>query len=431
MDKELLKKAAMQSIALMVAVVTLSFAVQQYRTITIEASNITKEDSFLQDSSELLENATLPENNKDHEGKNLELTPTYSINSDKQLTKAEDLKDIVDESILNKLSQKFIIIKKPQGKDITLKIEDLYLTQSINIMLEGLTDNTISSQMIYRVGGKDFYIGDPVYSEIINTVFDDDKSTSSEVHTKDYGNDFVHGITISLDKSTTNQGNTANLLLQLDNVYAHIVYEDERYYYIDLRKPTEIYDKIVVIDPGHGGKDAGAISRNDKFYEKNINLEIAMRLKKLLDQTNIKVYYTRTVDSTVYLRPRVQLANMVDADYFISIHCNSNGLTSPNGSEVLYYENKFKGVAAADLAHLFSEEMGKKVTLRNRGIVKKHMEDIYIMDKAVVPMILIEVGYLSNTNDMNYLLNEENQEAVAQGIYNGILKAYKELPVTK
>ena len=139
----------------------------------------------------------------------------------------------------------------------------------------------------------------------------------------------------------------------------------------------------------------------------------------------------RRKDDTVFLRPRVTLANAVDCDYFISIHCNANEITWPNGTEVLYYDNEHKGVAAIDLANLLSNEIDKAVTLQRRGVVEKHTEDIFIMDKSIVPTALIEVGYLTNNDDMAYLSKSENRKAVAQGIYNGIMRAYKELAVTK
>jgi N-acetylmuramoyl-L-alanine amidase len=98
---------------------------------------------------------------------------------------------------------------------------------------------------------------------------------------------------------------------------------------------------------------------------------------------------------------------------------------------VLYYDTEYNGVASGDLAQLFSDELGKNVSLRNRGTILKHMEDIFIMDKAEVPMILIEIGYLSNVKDLNYLTDPFNQKNVAQGIYNSIMKAFVELPVSR
>jgi N-acetylmuramoyl-L-alanine amidase len=143
------------------------------------------------------------------------------------------------------------------------------------------------------------------------------------------------------------------------------------------------------------------------------------------------VYYTRTQNDTVFLRPRSSLANAVDCDYFISIHCNSNALSYPNGTEVLFSNSKVKEVSNKVLANLFSEELSKTIPLKKKGSIEKNPEDIFIMGQSKVPMILIEVGYLSNSDDLNYLIEKENQKAVARGIFNGIMRAYKELPDKK
>ena len=217
-------------------------------------------------------------------------------------------------------------------------------------------------------------------------------------------------------------------MIELDSVYAQIVYNDSAYYFIALKKPKEVYDKVLVIDAGHGGKDGGALSQGHQYCEKNINLDILLKLKELLDKENIKVYYTRTEDTTVFLRPRVTLANEVDCDFFISIHSNASDASWPNGTEVLYYDKSSKGVKNKDLGQIFLGGLDKLIPLRNRGLVQEHNDAVFILDKATVPAILIEVGYVTNNNDMNYLKEPENQETIAQGIYNGIMQAYKKYP---
>ncbi|MDF2941148.1 MAG: hypothetical protein K0S01_6 [Herbinix sp.] len=424
MDKALLKKAAIQSVALMITVVTLSYALEHYQTVTIAASNLeskaTINTSTQHDITLLNEDLTeAPENSSEDK-----VTNTV-------ITTLEDLTTKVDDSILEKLGDNYIIIQKPSAKNMTLQLEDLYINKSIRVTLTGMTNAVLTSGMVSRVKGNELFTGDPAFNEIISTKVDEKKGTSEEVTTKDFGRDLCHGITIITQEDEGTKQYTAQVLIELDSIYAYVVYEDVNYYLIDLKKPSEVYDKILVIDAGHGGKDGGALSKGEKYYEKNINLDILLHLKELLDKENIKVYYTRTADDTVFLRPRVTLANAVDCDYFISIHCNANEVTWPNGTEVLYYDNEYKGVSAVELANLFSDEVGKAVSLKQRGIVEKQMEDIFIMDKSVVPTILIEVGYLTNSSDMAYLSKSENRKAVAQGIYNGIMRAYNELPVAE
>ncbi len=424
MDKSLLKKAAIQSVALMVAVITSSYALQQYQTVEISASNITEEvKDVTSDKGQIIQleeegAAILPE------------TVATTTGPAVMATSLDELKSQTDATIFEQLGQDFLVIKKISSGDASISLEDLYVKKSIKLKLSGINREEWNSTKVMRVRGEEYFLGDPKYNEIVTQEKDEDGSVK-EVITKDYGKDILHKISFTTIPDDETGITYSEILFELDSVYAYKIYEDQNYYFIDLRKPSDVYDKILVIDPGHGGKDAGALSRGEKYYEKNINLGIVLALKELLDKENIKVYYTRTADDTVFLRPRVTLANAVDCDYFISIHCNSNEVTSPNGTEVLYYDTKFNNISSRDLAELFSDELGKTVELRNRGTVLKKMEDIFIMDKAEVPMVLIEIGYLSNSKDLDYLTEAANQRSVAQGVFNGIMRAFQELPVTR
>lgn len=404
MNKSLLRNAAIQSLALMIAVITFSYALSQYRIVTTAASSNIAEGAEGTDST--------------NDSSRLELTAVQ-----KQISGA-------DANVLEKLGNNYLIVRKPQGNDLKLQLEDLYIKESIQLTITGLTSDQLTSSMISRVREDRIYTGDPKYTES-TSMATDNHGKKQKVITRDYNNDLCHGITITMKKDPLTGLYTAKILIALDSVYAYMTYQDSNYFYIKLQKPSEVYNKVLVIDAGHGGKDAGAISANKQYYEKDINLYILQDLKKLLDkEKDIKVYYTRTGDDKVFLRPRVTLADAVDCDYFISIHCNANEYAYPNGTEILYYNEKFKGVRNSDLAKLFSEELAKTTALKNRGTVKKHLKDIFIMDKATVPMILIETGYLTNNNDMWYLSNNKNRQAVARGIFNGIMKAYKNLAET-
>ena len=424
MDKWLLKKAAMQSVALMIAVITSSYALQQYQTVKISASNIIEAEKPEEEITPVIELSDQGDT----------LSKEASVMSGgpvRMASSLEDLKNQVDRSIMEQLSENYLVIKKPEADNLSISLEDLYINQSVKVNLTGSFQEEEDSSIVMRVRGKDYYLNDPVFTEIVTQVTDEEDGSVKEIVTKDYGKDLSHGITFNTSWDESTGLNHCDITIELDSVYAYVIHEDANYYFIDLKKPTDVYDKILVIDPGHGGKDAGALSRDEKYYEKNINLGIVLALKELLEKEKVKVYYTRTADDKVFLRPRVTLANAVDCDYFISIHCNSNAISSPNGTEVLYYDTKYNGVASKDLAELFSDELGKTVNLKKRGTVLKHMEDIFIMDKAQVPMILIEIGYLSNPGDLKFLTKAENQMTVAQGIYNGIMRAFDELPVSR
>lgn len=426
MDKLLLKRAAIQSVALMLVVVTLSYGFNQYHAVTISASNTQAYDDAL--SSNEASNFSDAALTDDMDNQTLTLVSDNLPEEDDENLGQKMISQYmegVNPNILKQMEEHYLVIKKPLGSNLSIQLEDLYITKSIQIELTGLDNEEMNSQMIGRALKEEAFIGDPVYTETVSPDSNTSDDIDETVITKVYGDDFVHGITITNEYDEVNKSYTSNLLIELDNVYVQILQEDKQYYYIELKHPREVYDKILVIDAGHGGKDGGALSKGEKYCEKNINLEILLQLKELLDKEDIKVYYTRTGDDKVFLRPRAELANAVDCDFFISIHCNANEVSWPNGTEVFYYDTEFKGVKAKDLANLFLDELAKATTLEKRYLVLKKDKDIFILHHSVVPSILIEVGYVTNTNDMNYLSQVNNRKAIAQGIYNGIMKAYE------
>jgi len=422
LDKTLLKKAAFQSVALMLGVIVLSIFIRQYNGIAISASTddtafgtgMGNEDSVREMDLSDGTAANIPEEiisaDKDEDSviNPIFLNATTGINDD----------------IMAQMGDTYLVIKKPEGENLQLQVEDIYINKQLKLVMSGFMLEKPDVGHIGRANADEIFVGEPKHTQRVTLVVED--GGYIPVVTKDYGNDPVNGIEIS-SKTDDFGYSTHEITLQLNHVYAHIVYEDEYYYYIDLKRPREVYDRILVIDAGHGGLDSGAVSKDGRIYEKNLNLGIILALKELLDKENIKVYYTRIQDNKVYLRPRVDLANDVDCDFFISIHCNSGGdNTRKNGTEILYYDYTHKGIASKDLAELFSEEIAKVTTLKNKGIVRMKDDDVLILHHAVVPAVLVEAGYITNSGDLEYLKTKEGQEAAALGIYNGIMRAYSE-----
>lgn len=422
MDKLLLKKMALQSVALMIAVITLSYALRQHSSHTLvlasdigsaEAASIDSEEELKPYPVEEITGPSLPEDIRpDEDGE------------EKEEAGLPGMLDDIDMEIVRQLGEKLIIIKKPMSGHITMELQDIYINKSIKLTFNSSEPYRMKAEDIGRINLQDTYIGMPVFTEIEEVVSNLDGSTKTVV-ARDYGKDIVHGISFSNQEI---ESNIVELTLELDTVYAHSILEDELYYYIGLKKPSEVYDKIIVLDAGHGGKDAGALSKDESVYEKNVNLAILLEVKELLDKENIKVYYTRLGDDKVFLRPRVELANAVDCDYFISIHCNASGSTKPGGTEIFYYGTDFKQVSTKALATIFSEEIEKATSLRNRGLVSLKKDDVFILNHSQVPAVLIETGYMTNLKDLEYMNQKVNQKAIARGIYNGILRAYDELP---
>ena len=177
-------------------------------------------------------------------------------------------------------------------------------------------------------------------------------------------------------------------------------------------------DYIYVIDAGHGGVDSGTLAVNPKYDEKSINFSIAKMVKELLEQDkNVKVYLTREDDQFLTPEQRINIINEKNPAIAVSIHCNSADNLDATGVEVLY---NTKSEESKELSNKCLEEIIKSTKQVNRGLLEG--DNIYIVRNSNVPIALIEVGFLSNKEELNYLLKEENQKRIAKGIVNGIRK---------
>ena len=214
------------------------------------------------------------------------------------------------------------------------------------------------------------------------------------------------------------------LTFDLKDVYECRSILENDFLYVEFVHPREIYAKIVVIDVGHGGDDAGWTIETVK--EKEITLDIAQKLKENLDTTDIKVYYTRMDDRNPSEEDRVYLANAVKADMFISIHANYDEQdTGIYGTEALYNPAFFiPGFGSVELADLLEREVVTNISGKGLGIFTVD-EDCYILQKASVPATVLQVGYLSNTQEAILLQKDDYRQRIADGIYNAILKAYE------
>lgn len=217
------------------------------------------------------------------------------------------------------------------------------------------------------------------------------------------------------------------IAIAMDRVYETKESFEDGGLFIDFFSPHDIYDKVIVVDAGHGGRASGA-SKN-KIDEKNINLAIVIKLKELFDACpmNIGVYYTRTDDSNPTLDQRVQLANKSDADLFISVHNNAtarNSYSGRHGTEVLYSESDTSELSSKGFADICQRNVVGLLNSKDLGLVPG--DRIYIIRTSEVPVALLEAGYMTNRSELKLLASEEYQALIAQGIYNAILEAFEE-----
>ncbi len=204
---------------------------------------------------------------------------------------------------------------------------------------------------------------------------------------------------------------------------------DGDYFYLDFLTPQELYDKVVVIDAGHGGDDPG--TKKQGICEKDINLDILLELKELFDaqkDASIGVYYTRTDDQNPTLESRMELADKSDADLFISIHNNatkSGMMSSINGTQVIYDEQRAKEEPTVEnWARICLEEVTAVTGSSNKGLVADSGEDI--TGNTKVPAAWIKVGFMTNQTELDLLRSKEYQSKAAQGIYNAVMRAFAE-----
>ena len=228
-----------------------------------------------------------------------------------------------------------------------------------------------------------------------------------------------------------NQGESDTIVkVMTDGVYEPEMHYNGNKVYLKLVKPEAQYDKIVVIDPGHGADASGSVV--DGIKEKDLVLAITTRVKRLLDETDIKVYYTRLEDEDPDLEKRVALANDVNADLFISLHLAANVEDSTVYGIRTFYNSTFfiPEFGSADLAYLLEEKVCNQTREEMFGISPGE-EDIYLIRNATVPVTLLEMGYLTNRQELILLQKEDYQQKIAQGIVDGIVASFEQMNGTK
>lgn len=185
-------------------------------------------------------------------------------------------------------------------------------------------------------------------------------------------------------------------------------------------KGGEYKERTVVLDAGHGGPDGGKTGVNGKL-EKELNLMIAEKIKKLLEEEGIEVIMTRKDDGWLAetrikdLKERVRIMNGSKADLAVSIHQNSYHEESVFGAQVFYYTTSEEGKAAAEILQnaLLEIDPGNKKR-------EKANNTYYILKKTEVPTVIIECGFLSNREEAKKLSDEVYQAKIAEAVVKGI-----------
>lgn len=237
-----------------------------------------------------------------------------------------------------------------------------------------------------------------------------------------------------LDSLFTNPTVELNDTLQHKPLYSNtykIPYSYSLYNFIESDTFKNSYipnnsDLIVIIDPGHGGSEVGARGKN--LLEKDVVLDISLRLESILRLSGIQTRMTRNKDTYVSLQERVEKSNQLNASIFISIHNNWFNSPYPNGAFILYNPHKyicFTHPTPQALAEIINDELMQNLDMKNLGVFKN--ETLYVLKNTNMPSMLIELGFLSNPHDEALLSSSDFREKVAQNLAVGIKKSLLEI----
>lgn len=176
----------------------------------------------------------------------------------------------------------------------------------------------------------------------------------------------------------------------------------------------------VVIDPGHGGHDPGHLSGNSHLLpEKDLNLKISKYLGGYINKylQNVKVVYTRTGDTYPSLDARVEQSNNINADYFISIHCNGNERGSVRGTESHVHSMKLKKSVA--FARAIEKQFSQRAGRKSRGVKDKAdlQHSLQVLKFTNATSVLVECGFVTNDKEAKYLNSTYGQEIIASAIF--------------
>lgn len=288
----------------------------------------------------------------------------------------------------------------------------------------------------------------------------------------------LKGLVKGVDVSTVSLGTVLNIALKKDYATYDLITDGGKDILVsvhnkkferkdskaEIKKDRWLFD-VVVIDPGHGGKDYGAIGVGNTI-EKEINLAIALKLGDMIKENlkDVKVVYTRKDDTFVELYKRGKIANENNGKLFISIHCNSapKKNSTPNGFEVYLlrpgrtdeaiaiaeFENSViqlednpnryekltdENFILVSMAHssymkysekfagLLDNHVRQNLKINSRGVKQA---GFYVLVGASMPSVLVEAGFLSNKNDAEYLKSTRGQYDIAEAVFNAV-KSFK------
>lgn len=283
---------------------------------------------------------------------------------------------------------------------------------------------SVNENILYDAFAKRIYFIDGSYSGKASYVSDgisvNISGVSLENETIDIDDGFISSIKITKGASSNNITVISSEKLAYSSA--------KGFYKADANESQtgNVSGKTVVIDPGHGGYQPGALGYDSSgkviAHESDINLAIAKYVKDGLRQNGVNVEMTREDDSYVSLADRSNLSNSIDCSMFVSIHCNSIENKSINGTQVYYHPDSEEGTVLAKNIYNYLVEL--------TGLAPKKIQNganLYVIRTNEKPAVLVETAFISNASDLSYLMSTSGQKTIADAIVKGIVKTLGEL----
>lgn len=344
--------------------------------------------------------------------------------------------EIIEES----LSDVNIVVKDSYGQ--TVNVPDAYVKGENTIVVPAPEEGYRGGEQYKLYVGKtiQFASGMKMQDRYMKTF-----STERDVLAPNPGGDIVSYGTVTSDtlnirKQPTSGSEKVGVLTEGDRVniynfdgyWAEIQHNGQKAYvhktYMKLRSTTGgvLQDQIIVLDPGHGGGDPGAVANGGQ--EKEIVLDVSKRVYDLLKQKGAQPLMTRDDDTYQTLGGRVQYADDNNNDMFVSIHANASTNTNVNGTETWCHggktSNKEEGCL---LAKKINEQIAHMTGLNDRGVKVSELgtwNDFYVIRNTFAPSVLVELAFLSNSGDAETLLSDYYRDIYAKAIVKGIENYY-------
>lgn len=214
--------------------------------------------------------------------------------------------------------------------------------------------------------------------------------------------------------------NNKSRVVTVNNSSQKISYPDS------VKLKSDKKEKIVVIDPGHGGSIAGA--KYGGLKEKDLNLDVSKRLFSLLKSKGVKVYLTRKTDKTMSLAQRYRFANSLKASLFISVHHNAlPGNRLYSGTETLFkpYGASLNNIDGKKLAQITQNELVKRLGTISRGIISR--PELAVLRHTKMPSIIAEIGYMTNKSELSRMKSSSFRQKAAEALCSAIIKTLNKM----